>query len=107
MTLKKLKDLLTKATNYLYPNLNPEFGDREGKRLISFIETNGLFEELLKQVNKDLQWQDLTESKTIQYFIDVPRHITPEEIVPSITILKLDSEETPVVKITYERNIFF
>lgn len=96
-----LREYLSEATNYLSPSTSPEYQAKERKKLTEFCESHGLSEKFLELIEKDQKWRDLAKNQTVQYFVDVPKHLSKkdEERLPEIKLLACELGTVPVIKV--------
>ena len=96
-----LRNYLSDATNYLYPSSTPEHQAKEREKLIEFCENHGLDEKFLELTRKDQKWCDLAQNNPVQYFVDVPKHLSREDLdrLPEIKLLACERGTVPTIKI--------
>ena len=96
-----LRDYLSEATNYLYPSPSPEHQAKEREKLIEFCEANGLSEKFLELIGNDQAWCDLAKRTTVQYFVDVPKHMSSKdrERLPEIKLIACELGTVPAIKV--------
>lgn len=104
---KTLQQYLSKATNYLYPTQNSLSQSTEKEKILAICVEHGLDERFLELVEKDSEWKELAEHATVEYFVDVPKHLDKEQKakLPSIDLLKLSLGTVPAIKVTCESYI--
>lgn len=100
--MKTLREYLSNANHYLYPDKRPGGSERQRKQFLTYCQNYGLEKVFLQLVEKDAEWRNLAESKPVYFFEDAIKPRLGVEISPSISLIAVEGGKTPVIKLIVE-----
>ena len=99
-----LKDYISKAFHYEYPDNSLGGAERQRKRFLELCKKNGLDRKFPEIVEKNAKWKELADKHQVYFFEDYVKNPLRKKFIPEIRVICVEFDTIPVIKVMIEKD---